>query len=57
MAVLAVPLTVPLSAVDCPPVSEVEVGLIVTVIVGISAIVALATLEGSATLLAVSVTF
>jgi hypothetical protein len=57
MAPLEAPFTTPFSAVDCPPVSAVEVGLTVTVMVGINAIVALAVLEGSVTLFAVTVTF
>lgn len=54
---MEVPFTVPFSAVDCPPVSDVVVGLSVTFMVGISAIVALALLEGSTTLFAVNVIF
>jgi hypothetical protein len=46
-----------LNAVDCPPVSEVEVGLRATVTVGASAMVAVALLLGSATLVAVKVMF
>jgi hypothetical protein len=57
MAPLEAPFTTPFTAVDCPPLSTVEVGLTVTVIVGINAIVALAALEGSVTLFAVTVIF
>jgi hypothetical protein len=57
MAVLAFPSTVPFSAVDWPAMSDVKVGLSATEMVGISAIVAVALLVGSATLFAVSVTF
>jgi hypothetical protein len=55
--VLLVPFTEAFSAVDCPLVSDVNVGLRVTDMVGISAIVALAVLVGSATLFAVNVMF
>lgn len=42
-------------AVDCPAVSDVVVGLSATEMVGINAMVALAVLVGSTTLLAVKV--
>ena len=57
MAVLEVPVTVPFSEVDCPSVSELEVGLRATDMVGSSAIVAVAALEGSTTLVAIIITF
>ena len=57
MASLETPFTTPLRAVDCPPVSAVDVGLTVTVIVGINTIVALAVWEGSVTLVTVTITF
>jgi hypothetical protein len=52
-----VPVTVPFSDVDCPPVSEVEVGFSVTPMVGTRAIVAVADLVGSTTLVTVNVMF
>lgn len=55
MPVLVVPSTAASSAVDCPAVNEVVVGLSVTEMVGISAMVALAVLVGSTTLFAVNV--
>jgi hypothetical protein len=51
------PFTTAFSAVDCPTLSLVEFGLIVTDIVGTSAIVAVAALAGSTTLVAVNVMF
>jgi hypothetical protein len=56
-AVSVVPYTVAFSAVDSPTVSDVEVGLRATDIVGIRAIVALAVLVGSNVLIAVNMTF
>jgi hypothetical protein len=55
--VFVVPTTAPFSAVDCPPPSVVVVGLTVTAIVGASAMVAVALLVGSNTLVAVTVIF
>jgi hypothetical protein len=50
-----VPFTTAFIAVDCPAVSEAVVGLSVTEMVGISAMVALAVFVGSTTLFAVKV--
>ena len=55
MPLFALPFTTAFIAVDCPPVNEVVVGLNVTEMVGISAIVALAVFVVSTTLFAVKV--
>jgi len=54
---LLVPVTVAFNAVDWPPVNEVEVGLSTTPTVGTNAMVTLALLVGSTTLVAVTVMF
>ncbi len=55
--VLVVPVTVAFSDVDCPTVSEVEVGSSEIPMVGTNAIVAVAVLVGSTTLVAVNEMF
>jgi hypothetical protein len=55
MPELEVPFTTAFIAVDCPAVNDVVVGLSVTEMVGISAMVALAVFVGSTTLFAVKV--
>jgi hypothetical protein len=55
--VFVVPVTAAFSAVDCPAVNEVEVGLSATPMVGTNAMVRLALLVGSTTLVAVTVMF
>ena len=54
---LVVPVTVGFSDVDCPPVSDVDVGFSETPMVGTSAMVAVADLVGSTWLVAVNAMF